>query len=37
VTTDRRDPEVFLQRAREEEVQARGKLKIFFGAAPPWT
>jgi two-component system sensor histidine kinase KdpD len=35
VATDHRDPEAFLQRAREEEARrTRGKLKIFFGAAP---
>src|SRR5262245_51419206 len=30
----RRDPEAFLERARQEEARrARGKLKVFFGAA----
>ena len=30
----RRDPETFLQRAKEEEARrSRGKLKIFFGSA----
>jgi two-component system sensor histidine kinase KdpD len=35
VTTEpRRDPEAFLQRAKEEEARrGRGKLKVFFGAA----
>jgi two-component system sensor histidine kinase KdpD len=34
VTPSRRDPEAFLQRAREEEARrSRGKLKVFFGAA----
>ena len=33
-SSSRRDPEAFLQRAREEEARRRrGKLKIFFGAA----
>src|SRR5262245_38736719 len=31
----RRDPEALLARAREEEARKRrGKLKVFFGAAP---
>jgi two-component system sensor histidine kinase KdpD len=34
VATERRDPEAFLQRAREEAArEAHGKLRIFFGAA----
>jgi two-component system sensor histidine kinase KdpD len=35
VTAPRPDPTSFLQRAKEQERrEARGKLKIFFGAAP---
>jgi two-component system sensor histidine kinase KdpD len=35
VSERRPDPEALLERAREEEAQrARGRLKLFFGAAP---
>jgi two-component system sensor histidine kinase KdpD len=35
VSEGRPDPEALLQRARrEEESEARGRLKVFFGAAP---
>jgi two-component system sensor histidine kinase KdpD len=35
VSEPRPDPEALLERAREEEAQrARGRLKLFFGAAP---
>ncbi len=35
MTDQRPDPEVLLQRLREEEARAnRGRLKIFFGASP---
>lgn len=35
MSTDRPNPEQLLQRAKEEEIkEKRGKLKIYFGAAP---
>jgi two-component system sensor histidine kinase KdpD len=34
MTDKRQNPEKFLARAKEEEVQLRGKLKIYLGAAP---